>query len=87
MRVGGSCDVRGLAPTTERASECSTLNSTRSRSAAQTVRDVLARYCPRDVRPPDGGRPLGYPTALWAQLGELDLIGLMLPESYGGSGM
>ena len=31
--------------------------------------------------------PVGYPTALWTQLGELDLIGLLLPEEYGGSGM
>src|SRR5258708_505473 len=31
--------------------------------------------------------PVGYPTALWTQLGELDLIGLLLPEAYGGSGM
>ena len=31
--------------------------------------------------------PVGYSTALWAQLAELDLIGLTLPEEYGGSGM
>ena len=31
--------------------------------------------------------PAGYPPALWAQLGELDLIGLLLPEEYGGSSM
>src|ERR1700735_3874528 len=31
--------------------------------------------------------PVGYPTPLWTQLGELDLIGLLLPEEYGGSGM
>src|SRR5271154_5915631 len=31
--------------------------------------------------------PLGYPATLWAQLGELDLIGLLLPEEYGGSAM
>ena len=31
--------------------------------------------------------PVGYPAALWAQLGELDLIGLLLPEKFGGSGM
>ena len=53
----------------------------------QTVRDVLARYCPLEVVRQMEDDPIGYPTALWAQLGELDLIGLMLPESYGGSGM
>jgi alkylation response protein AidB-like acyl-CoA dehydrogenase len=31
--------------------------------------------------------PVGYPAALWTQLGELDLIGLLLPEEHGGSGM
>ncbi len=31
--------------------------------------------------------PVGYSTDLWRQLGELDLIGLMLPTEYGGSGM
>src|SRR5271165_7234236 len=31
--------------------------------------------------------PVGYPPALWTQLGELDLIGLLLPEEYGGSSM
>ena len=30
---------------------------------------------------------VGYSADLWRQLGELDLIGLMLPEEYGGSGM
>ena len=31
--------------------------------------------------------PVGFPASLWAQLGSLDLIGLLLPEEYGGSGM
>ena len=31
--------------------------------------------------------PVGYSADMWRQLGELDLIGLMLPEEYGGSGM
>ena len=31
--------------------------------------------------------PVGYPPELWKQLGELDLIGLLLPEEHGGSGM
>jgi len=30
---------------------------------------------------------LGYSSEFWAQLTELDLIGLMLPTEYGGSGM
>jgi alkylation response protein AidB-like acyl-CoA dehydrogenase len=31
--------------------------------------------------------PVGYSPEFWSQLAELDLLGLMLPEAYGGSGM
>jgi alkylation response protein AidB-like acyl-CoA dehydrogenase len=54
---------------------------------SQTVRDMLARHCPLEVVRQMEDDPVGYPTALWDQLGELDLIGLLLPEDYGGSGM
>jgi len=53
----------------------------------QTVRDVLGRYCPLEVVRQMEDDPVGYPAPLWTQLGELDLIGLLLPERYGGSGM
>ena len=53
----------------------------------QTVRDVLGRHCPLEVVRAMEDDPVGYPAALWTQLGELDLIGLLLPEEYGGSGM
>ncbi len=53
----------------------------------QTVRDVLGRHCPLEVVRAMEDDPVGYPAALWTQLGELDLVGLLLPEEYGGSGM
>jgi alkylation response protein AidB-like acyl-CoA dehydrogenase len=53
----------------------------------QTTRDVLARHCPLDVVRDMEDNPTGYPLSLWTQLGELDLIGLLLPEEHGGSGM
>jgi alkylation response protein AidB-like acyl-CoA dehydrogenase len=53
----------------------------------QTVRDVLGRHCPLDVVRLMEDDPAGYPPPLWTQLGELDLVGLLLPEEYGGSGM
>jgi alkylation response protein AidB-like acyl-CoA dehydrogenase len=53
----------------------------------QTARDVLAKHCTLDVVRAMEDDPVGYPPALWDQLGELDLIGLLLPEEYGGSGM
>jgi alkylation response protein AidB-like acyl-CoA dehydrogenase len=53
----------------------------------QTVREVLGRHCSLEVVRAMEDDALGYPPALWTQLGELDLIGLLLPEEYGGSGM
>jgi alkylation response protein AidB-like acyl-CoA dehydrogenase len=53
----------------------------------RTVRDVLQRHCPLDVVRDMEDNPTGYPLSLWTQMGELDLIGLLLPEEYGGSGM
>jgi alkylation response protein AidB-like acyl-CoA dehydrogenase len=53
----------------------------------QTTRDVLERHCPLDVVRDMEDNPTGYPLSLWSQLGELDLIGLLLPTEYGGSGM
>jgi alkylation response protein AidB-like acyl-CoA dehydrogenase len=53
----------------------------------QTARDLLARHCSLEVVREMEDDPVGYPGALWTQLGELDLIGLLLPEEYGGSGM
>jgi alkylation response protein AidB-like acyl-CoA dehydrogenase len=53
----------------------------------QTVRDVLAKHCGLDVVRQMEDDPIGYPAPLWAHMGQLDLIGLLLPEEYGGSGM
>ena len=53
----------------------------------QTVRDVLGRYCSLEVVRQMEDHLVGYPVPLWEQLGELDLIGLLLPDEYGGSGM
>jgi alkylation response protein AidB-like acyl-CoA dehydrogenase len=53
----------------------------------QTTRDVLQRHCPFDVVRDMEDNPTGYPLSLWTQLGELDLIGLLLPPEHGGSGM
>jgi alkylation response protein AidB-like acyl-CoA dehydrogenase len=53
----------------------------------QTVRDMLAKFSPLDIVRQMEDDPVGYPEPLWTQLGELDLIGLLLPEAHGGSGM
>jgi alkylation response protein AidB-like acyl-CoA dehydrogenase len=53
----------------------------------QTARELLARHSGLDVVRAMEDDPVGYPEPLWAQLGQLDLIGLLLPEGFGGSGM
>ncbi|HUC35837.1 MAG TPA: acyl-CoA dehydrogenase family protein [Acidimicrobiales bacterium] len=53
----------------------------------RTVRAVCEAYCPASVVRELEDDPAGYPPDLWKQMGELDLIGLMLPERHGGAGM
>jgi alkylation response protein AidB-like acyl-CoA dehydrogenase len=53
----------------------------------QTARDVLQRHCSLDVVREMEDDPVGFPASLWEQLCELDLVGLLIPEQYGGSGM
>jgi alkylation response protein AidB-like acyl-CoA dehydrogenase len=53
----------------------------------ETVRGVCARHAGADVVRAMEDDPIGYPEDLWRQLGELGLIGLTLPERWGGSEM
>ena len=52
-----------------------------------TVRGLLASVCPISAVRELEDDPIGYQPVLWKQLAELDLIGLLLPEAYGGSEM
>jgi alkylation response protein AidB-like acyl-CoA dehydrogenase len=52
-----------------------------------TVRGVCARHAGPDVVRAMEEDPVGYPPAFWQQLGELGLVGLTLPERWGGSEM
>jgi len=47
----------------------------------------MAKHCGLDVVRQMEDDPVGYPVMLWEQMAQLDLIGLLLPEEYGGSGM
>jgi alkylation response protein AidB-like acyl-CoA dehydrogenase len=53
----------------------------------QTVRGVCESYCPMATVRSLEDDPIGYSPELWKQLGQLDLIGLLLPEEHGGAGM
>src|SRR5487761_2538399 len=53
----------------------------------ETVRGLLATTCPLSVVRDLEDDPTGYSPELWKQLAHLDLIGLQLPEAYGGAGM
>jgi len=53
----------------------------------ETVRGLCESYSPLSVVRELEDDATGYPTKLWEQAGQLDLIGLLLPEEHGGVGM
>jgi alkylation response protein AidB-like acyl-CoA dehydrogenase len=52
-----------------------------------TVRGVCAKYAGLDVVRQMEDDPIGYPKDFWLQLADLGLVGLTIPEAWGGSGM
>ncbi len=52
----------------------------------EMVRGLCEQHASKDTVREIEDDERGYPTELWTQLGELGLIGLMLPEAYGGAG-
>ncbi len=53
----------------------------------EMVRGVCSTYASLETLRGLEDDPVGYSPELWKQLAELDLIGLMLPATYGGSEM
>ena len=51
------------------------------------VRGICSAYSSAEAVRAIEDDPTGYPAELWKQLADVDLIGLMLPPEYGGSGM
>jgi alkylation response protein AidB-like acyl-CoA dehydrogenase len=54
---------------------------------AETVRGLCQRHADLSVVRRLEDDNAGYPPELWSQLGQLGLLGMMIPESLGGSGM
>ena len=56
------------------------------RMLRDTARGVCATYSPPDVVRAMEDDPVGYPARLWTQMVELGLVGLTVPERFGGGG-
>jgi alkylation response protein AidB-like acyl-CoA dehydrogenase len=52
----------------------------------EMVRGLCAQYASNEILRQYEDDPVGYPPELWEQLGELGLLGLLLPEEFGGAG-
>jgi alkylation response protein AidB-like acyl-CoA dehydrogenase len=50
----------------------------------EMTRGLLEEHCPRTVVRKMENDPKGVPQALWKQMAEAGLTGLLIPESYGG---
>ncbi len=50
----------------------------------EMIRGVCNEYCTVDVVREMEDHPVGYPDELWKQLSELGVLGILIPESYGG---
>ncbi len=52
-----------------------------------TVRSLCARHADLGVVRQMEDDPVGYPAELWSQMAALGLLGMAIPEEFGGSGM
>src|SRR5262245_29620846 len=50
----------------------------------EMLRGVLAEHAPLAVVRAMEDDPTGYPAALWKQLAEVGIVGILIPEAFGG---
>lgn len=50
------------------------------------LRSVLAEHCKIEVVRRTEDDPIGYPEPLWKQLAEVGVVGILIPEAFGGAG-
>src|SRR5918999_1569764 len=53
----------------------------------ESIRKLLDRYSPSEVVRELENDPVGYKRELWEEMASIGLLGLTIPEQYGGSGM
>src|SRR5919198_3599245 len=53
----------------------------------ETIRSLLQKYSSPEIVRELEDDPVGYRTDLWDELGRQGLLGLIVPEEHGGSGM
>lgn len=53
----------------------------------EMVRSLCTEHADIDVVRAMEDDPTGYPADLWKQLGEVELLGILIPEEFGGAGM
>ena len=53
----------------------------------EMVRSLCTEHAGVDVVRAMEDDPKGYPADLWKQLGEVELLGILIPEEFGGAGM
>ena len=54
----------------------------------EAFREAVATFCAREVRPraAEIDRTDTFPPDLWRKMGDMGLLGVGVPEAYGGSG-
>jgi len=62
------------------------MHTTEQRDLAEAVADLLAKRSPESEVRRLMADDAGYDPALWAELAEMGLLGLAIPEEYGGAG-